>query len=418
VTGRALRLAVRNSFPPGLGWWAACLLLGCTPEGVDKVPLAEDDDADDDGWIAAEDCDDLDPAVYPGAAETWYDGVDQDCDGNDDDQDGDGWALAEDCDDEDPDVSPAAAETWYDGVDQDCDGNDDDQDGDGWALAEDCDDEDAAVHPAAAETWYDGVDQDCDGNDDDQDGDGWAVEQDCEDSDPSVNPGATETCDGRDQDCDGLADDGLAGDYEACPAESCHAIHLERPDAGDGTYWIEVDGTTYEVLCDMTNDDGGWTLVANFVWPGSTAGVSGWTTSGAVGASTTDTARSFKLPDSTINSLVLLRYRGHGTATTCNYGPCTVNTTLYWAADCVYDSTSASTGACTAAFQTYDLQGSTELSSPCSWHYGLTSADCGVTSEFGSSHEGDHVFVGIVGTYTHAYDGRDGEDPDMQVWVK
>ena len=39
----------------------------------------------------ADDCDDADATVFPGATDTWYDGVDQDCAGdNDYDFDGDG----------------------------------------------------------------------------------------------------------------------------------------------------------------------------------------------------------------------------------------------------------------------------------------------------------------------------------------
>ncbi len=34
---------------------------------------------------AGTDCDDTDGAVYVGAAEAWYDGVDDDCDGGDED---------------------------------------------------------------------------------------------------------------------------------------------------------------------------------------------------------------------------------------------------------------------------------------------------------------------------------------------
>lgn len=83
-------------------------------------------DADADGYTAAIDCDDNDPRVYPGAAETWYDGVDQDCDGlSDFDQDGDGFDDASgggaDCDDLDPLVSPAGTEIEGNDVDDDCD---------------------------------------------------------------------------------------------------------------------------------------------------------------------------------------------------------------------------------------------------------------------------------------------------------
>jgi hypothetical protein len=59
------------------------------------------------------DCDDGDATVYPGAADTWYDGVDSDCAGDDDDDaDGDGEAPyaagGTDCDDDDATVNQAA----------------------------------------------------------------------------------------------------------------------------------------------------------------------------------------------------------------------------------------------------------------------------------------------------------------------
>ena len=65
-------------------------------------PQTDPQDADGDGLIAAEDCDDADPAV--GGEELPFDGVDNDCDPStlDDDGDGDGFGLADDCDDTDP----------------------------------------------------------------------------------------------------------------------------------------------------------------------------------------------------------------------------------------------------------------------------------------------------------------------------
>ncbi|MBN1337075.1 MAG: hypothetical protein JXB39_14040 [Deltaproteobacteria bacterium] len=93
-----------------------------------------DDDADDDGYRneaapEGDDCNDFNASVHPGAEETWYDGVDQDCSGgSDDDADGDGCdaitAGGDDCDDSDPDIHPGADDPKGDGIDQDCDGSD------------------------------------------------------------------------------------------------------------------------------------------------------------------------------------------------------------------------------------------------------------------------------------------------------
>ena len=130
-----------------------------------------DNDLDDSP--AMWDCDDDDDAVYPGGAETPYDGQDQDCDGADlTDVDGDGYDggdAGDDCDDDNTSVYPGAAEVWYDGVDANCAGDDDyDQDGDGspgGENGEDCDDLNPSVGPGAEDIDGDGLDADCDGSD-------------------------------------------------------------------------------------------------------------------------------------------------------------------------------------------------------------------------------------------------------------
>ena len=71
-------------------------------------------DADLDGVSAWLDCDDSDPDTFPGAPDTWYDGVDADCSGSDFDQDGDGVDAeaggGADCDDLDPDRAADCSE--------------------------------------------------------------------------------------------------------------------------------------------------------------------------------------------------------------------------------------------------------------------------------------------------------------------
>jgi hypothetical protein len=45
----------------------------------------------------------------------------------------------------------------------------------------------------------------------DDDGDGWPLVYDCDDDDPAVKPSATEVCNGVDDDCDTVVDDGASG---------------------------------------------------------------------------------------------------------------------------------------------------------------------------------------------------------------
>lgn len=151
-------------------------------------------DADGDGVVEADDCDDNNAALYPGRAED-CDGIDNNCNGVADeglsDSDTDGTADCmdvEECDgldnngdhqvdegygDSDGDgVADCVGTESCDGLDNNGDGRIDegyDADGDGATqcgsstAAADCNDADATIAPTASETTGDLVDNDCDG---------------------------------------------------------------------------------------------------------------------------------------------------------------------------------------------------------------------------------------------------------------
>jgi hypothetical protein len=210
-----------------------------------------DDDDDADGILDQADCQPLDSTVYPGAQEL-CDGKDNDCDQDIDDgfpdTDGDGTADCVDGDgdgdglDDLDDNCPAVANSEQEDMDGDGIGDLCDLDADGDAIPDAVDnclglqntlqldaDEDGAGDVCDDDVDGDEVgneednclyvanedqaDQDEDGTgdacEDDLDGDGVVDSQDCAPENPGIHPGAEETCDGEDNNCNALIDEGF-----------------------------------------------------------------------------------------------------------------------------------------------------------------------------------------------------------------
>jgi large repetitive protein len=258
-----------------------------------------------------------------------------------------------DCDDNNAAAMPGNTEL-CNGFDDNCDGvvDDDatdrqawygDRDGDGYgdvaasvlscqappgyvADNADCDDGNASANPGATEA-CNGYDDDCDGRVDepgatgetswyaDADGDGYgdrtqratactapvgyvSDSRDCDDQNAGISPSAAEVCDGVDQDCSGVADNGVLGTGSACAADSCEAILYDNVNAASGTYYLDPSGTVFQTTCDMSSDGGGWTLIGSVVNPDGRSwnSYAAFTDSSTFGTLATWTTADYKNP--------------------------------------------------------------------------------------------------------------------------
>ncbi len=227
------------------------------------------------GYLStADDCDDLDAAVFPGASESCNE-ADDDCDGSIDedavdeplwylDADGDGYGgdvavLAcaapeghvdngEDCDDADADVHPGATQL-DDGLDSDCDGAAEPHDTDGDGLddaderalgtgVEDPDSDNDSLLDGAEDARDSDDDGDIDPLDTDDDGDGLTTFSEV--GDPS-NPDDTDrdaTPDHLDLDSD---DDGFPDQIEGGRDTDNDGVPNNEDDDDDGDGLLSVD---------------------------------------------------------------------------------------------------------------------------------------------------------------------------------
>jgi hypothetical protein len=221
--------------------------------------------------------DDLPPECEGG--EESCNGKDDDCDGTTDggfaDTDGDETA---DCVDLDDDFDK-------DGI-KDC--ADPDDDNDGAFDSEDCEPMNPDVHPAATES-CNGVDDDCDSSVDGPDSDGCTVfyfdkdqdgfgavdavgkclcepspqysskyALDCDDTDPLASPLLQEKCNFKDDNCNGLVDDGV-----------CYTDCKDNSDCLPDWQCNQKTGVCFNLACLSKLEPGEFNPVQEWAWTGS-----------------------------------------------------------------------------------------------------------------------------------------------------
>ena len=230
-----------------------------------------DEDDDNDGIEDGLDCAPVDPLVHPGAVEA-CDGTDNNCDLTvdegfpDSDNDGiadcvdgdldgdgvldvddncpakqnsgqedlDGDGVGDECDaDVDGDSIPNGTDncpdlknTMQTDVDNDGLGDSCDSDADNDGTGNDDDNCALVYNPDQLDSDNDGVGDACE---DDKDGDGVADMQDCAPLNPAIYPGAEEVCDGADNNCNSLPDEGFT-DSDADGLKDC----VDPDDDNDG----------------------------------------------------------------------------------------------------------------------------------------------------------------------------------------
>ena len=242
--------------------------------GVEAFEFAENlfyKDRDGDGFLNYVDCDDYDAYINPDAVDV-CDAIDNNCDGQIDEN--------------------LPLNTYYFDFDNDGYGDTDDPTMTCFATpptgyvveAGDCDDTNADINPGLPET-CDGLDNDCNGMADDGlvittyymdvDGDGFGDAAasldtcltdapagfttnslDCDDVDATINPDTTESCDGIDNDCNGMADDGLIiftyyqdsdGDFFGNPNVTIDTCGALDPNLGFVLNGFDCDDTNSEI---------------------------------------------------------------------------------------------------------------------------------------------------------------------------
>ena len=266
---------------------------------TDGLSNCIDDDDDNDGFPDAADCSPENKLIFPGAKEV-CDGVDNDCDFDSDESfpDTDGDALA-DCVDGDldddgieneadncPKIDNSGQEDGdQDGVGDACDvdiegdgipdgidncpeefnpGQKDlDADGTGDLCDDDLDGDDVdngddncqfTANPGQGDQDDDGTGDACD---DDADGDGDPDATDCKADNPYIYSGAEEVCDGLDNNCNGLPDEGFP-DADADGLKDCIDPDDDNDGESDATDCAPLDKMIFsgaKEVCDGQDND-------------------------------------------------------------------------------------------------------------------------------------------------------------------